>query len=274
LNSETPHQKPRIAFITYFDSRHADQAKIELQDMDFGGRKIDIHYSMPKDDGHHQEDKNKGTLFVLVRDATEPLDNVKLKTLFDQWGEIKEVRDCNDKAKFVECYDLRDAEKIVQNRQDVAFAGGRLDITYAHRSGPRMRGENQQRSGLMRSNYGDRQGNKFDNRGAEYNRGPNRNFPQKQQFMGYPPMGPNMQGFNQGVNLLGALLAQNQMLTQSLGLAKPPPMAQNLRRPPPPPQPNPAPLQQLAYLLSLQLQGKPSTQPSGHQGSGSAWRQT
>lgn len=155
-----------MVFLSYYDLRHADAAKRELQDYELAGRKIDVHYSLPKEDSSDEDDKNKGTLFVTVRDATEPVENEAVKKLFEQWGEIKEVRDCTGSPtqKFIECWDLRDSGKIVQEKQGAPFAGGTLDIKFAYHSTPRSRSERHGGvvpqgggSGPMRGKFSNRQ---------------------------------------------------------------------------------------------------------------------
>jgi len=240
-------EKRGMAFITFYDLRHADKAKRELQDTELGGRKIDVHYSLPKEDNNPKDDddKNKGTLFVTVRDATEEFDNVAVKKLFEQWGAIKEVRDCtgNPTQKFVECWDLRDSASIVQEKQDYQFAGGRLDIKYAYHSTPRDRRQQDGgggRSGPMRSNFGQRQA-----QGRGYN-----------QYDG-----GSYQGFGQNLNLdVGTLIPGanppanivTQLATFLASQSSPQagiPFQQQTQQ-----QSQGASVQQLAYLLSLQQQ--------------------
>eukprot|EP01125_Pyxidicula_operculata_P005993 TRINITY_DN2095_c0_g1_i2.p1 TRINITY_DN2095_c0_g1~~TRINITY_DN2095_c0_g1_i2.p1 ORF type:complete len:312 (-),score=71.67 TRINITY_DN2095_c0_g1_i2:68-1003(-) len=122
-----------MVFITFYDLRHAELAKRELQDTDIHGRKIDVHWSVPKEDESKEEDRNKGTIMVIVKDPTELPDTLELRTLFEQWGDIKEVRDTygNPNQKFVECWDTRDSAKIVENYQGFPFAGGKIEMKYA-----------------------------------------------------------------------------------------------------------------------------------------------
>jgi len=126
-----------MAFITYYDLRDAESAKKDLQDIEVDGRPIDIHYSIPRDDDEGEDqDPNNGTLFICIKDPTEKVSNDELYTLFAQWGDIKEVRDCRGKPnqKFVECYDLRLSQDIFEKRQSIPFSGGTLDIKHAYKS--------------------------------------------------------------------------------------------------------------------------------------------
>lgn len=49
--------KRGLAFITFYDLRAAEKAKREMQEFDLNGRKIDIHFSLPKEDMNQEEDK-------------------------------------------------------------------------------------------------------------------------------------------------------------------------------------------------------------------------
>jgi len=235
--------KRGMAFISYYDLRHADAAKREMQDFELGGRKIDVHYSLPKEDSapKDEDEKNKGTLFVTIREPTEEFDNVALKKLFEQWGDIKEVRDCtgNPTQKFVECWNLKDSAKIVQEKQGVLFAGGYLDIKFAYHNTPRSRNDRRgsnERGGPIRGSFSQRQTNRnqsqYDPNGYnQYNtmgsyglsQSPENNIPQSTvlnqvaqlaTFLNPSAINPNLQQ-NQAVQQLAYLLQLQQQLNQN-----------------------------------------------------------
>jgi len=128
-------QKRGMAFVTYFDSRHAEAAKKDMQGSELNGRPIDVHFSLPKDEEDQtQDDKNNGTLFVSVRNSSSHIKNTDMFSFFSQWGQVREVRDCRNSPtqKFVEYYDLRDAEKALASANGNDFYDqGVLDIKYA-----------------------------------------------------------------------------------------------------------------------------------------------
>jgi len=138
-------EKRGMTFVTYFDSRDAERARKDLQDRKFNGRPVDVHYALPKDTDAEQ-DENTGTLFVTVRNASSPPDNHEIRTFFEQWGQIREVRDCKNSAfqKFVEYYDLRDSEKAYTEAQDKSFQDGYFDIRYAFLQGSKDKKEPRQ----------------------------------------------------------------------------------------------------------------------------------
>lgn len=83
-----------------------------MQDKELGGRKIDVHFSSPKEadlDTPCDKTKNQvftgifimlinyqGTLLVTVKNDTRPIDNTELNTFFSKWGKIKVVRGYKD----------------------------------------------------------------------------------------------------------------------------------------------------------------------------------
>eukprot|EP00029_Vermamoeba_vermiformis_P007110 TRINITY_DN297_c0_g1_i2.p1 TRINITY_DN297_c0_g1~~TRINITY_DN297_c0_g1_i2.p1 ORF type:complete len:388 (+),score=36.08 TRINITY_DN297_c0_g1_i2:98-1261(+) len=143
--------KRGMAFITYFDLRHADKAKRELQDYKVNGRSIDIHYSLPKDEEKDQEeDPNNGTLFITIRNATQPIGNTEVRKFFEGFGDVREVRDCRNSPtqKFVEFWDLRDCQNVYDNQQGAPLLGGSLDIKFAHVQRPK---KDESKSGPVRA---------------------------------------------------------------------------------------------------------------------------
>jgi transcription initiation factor TFIID subunit 15 len=65
--------------------------------MKVNGRSIDIHYSLPKDEEKDQdEDPNNGTLFITIRNATQPIGNTEVRKFFEALGDVREVRDCRN----------------------------------------------------------------------------------------------------------------------------------------------------------------------------------
>jgi len=138
-------RKRGMAFVTFYDMRHADKAKRELQNHILGDRPIDIHYSLPKeDDGRHfpdeDDDQYTGTLFVSVRGTNETFTNADLRKHFEQWGDVREVRDCRNSShqKFVEFWDVRDAQKVLAQHQGSKFRNGTLELRMAYQQRPPM----------------------------------------------------------------------------------------------------------------------------------------
>lgn len=99
--------------ISYFDIRHSKNAMRNLQGKLLRRRKLDIHYSIPKDNPS-EKDQNQGTLVVFNLDPSISTD--ELRSIFGIFGEIKEIRETPNKKhhKFIEFYDVRDAEKAMK----------------------------------------------------------------------------------------------------------------------------------------------------------------
>lgn len=104
--------KRGICFITYFDLRGAELAKGECHGMQFSGRQVDVHFSLPKDQDTSKrcdKDQNQGTLFMLLKRHPRALTDADFRNIYAQFGEIKSVRRYKDQknARFLEFFDSR-----------------------------------------------------------------------------------------------------------------------------------------------------------------------
>ncbi|KAI5569604.1 hypothetical protein BDE02_12G087600 [Populus trichocarpa] len=92
-----------------------------LQNKPLRCRKLDIHYSIPKDNPS-EKDMNQGTIVVFNLDSSISID--ELHQIFGVYGEIKEIRESPQRHhdKFIEYYDIRDADAALSalNRSDIA----------------------------------------------------------------------------------------------------------------------------------------------------------
>ncbi|XVF54783.1 hypothetical protein PTKIN_Ptkin05aG0209300 [Pterospermum kingtungense] len=110
-----------FVMISYYDIRAARNAMRALQNKPLRRRKLDIHFSIPKDNPS-EKDVNQGTLVVFNLDSSVSFD--ELQRIFGAFGEIKEIRETPHKhnQKFIEFYDVRAAEAAINalNRSDIA----------------------------------------------------------------------------------------------------------------------------------------------------------
>ncbi|KAL0364399.1 UNVERIFIED_CONTAM: protein MEI2-like 4 [Sesamum angustifolium] len=110
-----------FVMISYYDIRAARNAMKALQNKPLRRRKLDIHFSIPKDNPS-EKDINQGTLVVFNLDSS--VSNDELREIFGVYGEIKEIRETPHRShhKFVEFYDVRAAESALRalNRSDIA----------------------------------------------------------------------------------------------------------------------------------------------------------
>ncbi|KAJ4729046.1 Protein MEI2-like [Melia azedarach] len=109
-----------FVMISYYDIRAARTAMRALQNKPLRRRKLDIHFSIPKDNPS-EKDINQGTLVVFNLDAS--VSNDDLRQIFGAYGEVKEIRETPHKRhhKFIEFYDVRAAEAALRalNRSDI-----------------------------------------------------------------------------------------------------------------------------------------------------------
>ncbi|KAJ4961211.1 hypothetical protein NE237_021121 [Protea cynaroides] len=125
-----------FVMISYYDIRAARNAMRALQNKPLRRRKLDIHFSIPKDNPS-EKDINQGTLVVFNLDST--VSNDDLCQIFGVYGEIKEIRETPHKRhhKFIEFYDVRAAEAALHalNRSDIA--GKRIKLEPSRPGGAR-----------------------------------------------------------------------------------------------------------------------------------------
>ncbi|KAJ9186144.1 hypothetical protein P3X46_005679 [Hevea brasiliensis] len=125
-----------FVMISYYDIRAARNAMKALQDRPLRHRKLDIHYSIPKDNAS-EKDINQGTLVVFNLDSS--ISNDEICQIFGVYGEIKQIRETPHRSnhKFIEFYDVRAAEAALHalNRSDIA--GKRIKLEPSRTGGSR-----------------------------------------------------------------------------------------------------------------------------------------
>ncbi|KDN43553.1 hypothetical protein K437DRAFT_151639 [Tilletiaria anomala UBC 951] len=128
--------KRGLAFCTYYDIRAAEAAKAAMQDFEFNGRKLDIHYSLPKEEDQQKRcdrDKNQGTLFVLLRKGSRALQDADVYQVFLPFGEIKSIRRYKDQShtRFLEFYDSRACQAAHDSMNGTKYLDGEWDLKFA-----------------------------------------------------------------------------------------------------------------------------------------------
>ncbi|KAF3449855.1 hypothetical protein FNV43_RR05934 [Rhamnella rubrinervis] len=125
-----------FVMISYYDIRAARTAMRALQNKPLRRRKLDIHFSIPKDNPS-DKDINQGTLVIFNLDPS--VSNEDLRQIFGAYGEVKEIRETPHKRhhKFIEFYDVRAAEAALKslNRSDIA--GKRIKLEPSRPGGAR-----------------------------------------------------------------------------------------------------------------------------------------
>ncbi|XP_015066364.1 protein MEI2-like 5 isoform X2 [Solanum pennellii] len=125
-----------FVMISYFDIRAARTAMRALQNKPLRRRKLDIHFSIPKDNPS-DKDVNQGTLVVFNLDPS--ISNDDLRKVFGPYGEIKEIRETPYKKhhKFIEYYDVRAAEAALRSLHKRDIAGKRIKLEPSRPGGAR-----------------------------------------------------------------------------------------------------------------------------------------
>ncbi|UZJ53063.1 hypothetical protein CBS101457_002383 [Exobasidium rhododendri] len=128
--------KRGLLFISYFDLRQAEYAKDAMQEFEVNGRRMDVHYSLPREidmTKRCDREKDQGTLFILLKRAQGELNDDEVRSLFAQYGEIKSLRRYKDQGncRFIEYYDCRACKAAHDALLDTAWNGGSWDLKFA-----------------------------------------------------------------------------------------------------------------------------------------------
>ncbi|XP_041994424.1 protein MEI2-like 5 isoform X2 [Salvia splendens] len=125
-----------FVMVSYYDIRAARTAMRALQNKPLRRRKLDIHFSIPKENPSDKE-INQGTLVVFNLDPSVTNDN--LQQIFGDYGEVKEIRETPHKKhhKFIEFYDVRAAEAALKSLNRSDLAGKRIKVEPSRPGGAR-----------------------------------------------------------------------------------------------------------------------------------------
>lgn len=129
-------QRRGMLFVTYYDTRAAEQARVTMNGKMYFGRALDVHFSLPKDEDQQQHcnrDKNQGTLFVALDGAPAPLTDELLRAELAPFGDIRAMRTYKDhtNARFVEFWDSRACVAAFDALQGQPRWGGTLQLKFA-----------------------------------------------------------------------------------------------------------------------------------------------
>ncbi|KAK8603348.1 hypothetical protein V6N13_085538 [Hibiscus sabdariffa] len=127
-----------FVMISYFDIRAAEKAMYVLQDRPLRCRKLDIRYSIPKENPSEKEE-NQGTLVVFNLIST--VSNDEIRRIFGAHGEIKEIYETPKKIqhKFIEFYDVRAAEAALHALNKSEIAGNQVEVELSRPESSRRR---------------------------------------------------------------------------------------------------------------------------------------
>nr|CAB3466668.1 unnamed protein product [Digitaria exilis] len=134
LYTATKHRG--FVMISYFDIRSARNAMRALQNKPLRRRKLDIHFSIPKENPS-DKDLNQGTLVIFNLDPS--VSNEEVRQIFGAYGEVKEIRETPNKKhhKFIEFYDVRAAEAALRSLNKSEIAGKRIKLEPSRPGGTR-----------------------------------------------------------------------------------------------------------------------------------------
>ncbi|EDR26847.1 hypothetical protein EDI_341780 [Entamoeba dispar SAW760] len=117
--------------ISYFDLRDAKTVYRLLQN------KYSVSYAIAKDVLNDNE-QNQGT--IVVFNIEYSITNTQLKDVFGRYGDIKEIRETPNKKhhKFIEYYDLRNAQKAIEKLNHFEMKGRKIKIEPSRPGGIRQ----------------------------------------------------------------------------------------------------------------------------------------
>ena len=148
-----------FVMISFFDIRHSKAAMLVLNGKKVFGKKMDVHYALPKDNPGDKE-SNQGTLVVFNLDTT--MSDEDIRDVFSDHGEVKDIRSTPNKNthKFIEFFDVRDAERalVALNRTKVRSKIIKIEVSRpsnrGRRKGPELGGQMMPPPGGMMANAG------------------------------------------------------------------------------------------------------------------------
>ncbi|KAK4762494.1 hypothetical protein SAY86_008262 [Trapa natans] len=113
--------------ISYYDTRAAQKAMEYLHNRLMMGRKLDIHYTIPKDKSSCR-DISQGVLIASKVDHS--ISNDELHHIFCIYGDIKEIRSIPYRShqRFIEFYDSRDAAAAFHALDKSSIAGKQIKL--------------------------------------------------------------------------------------------------------------------------------------------------
>ncbi|XP_051116254.1 protein MEI2-like 4 isoform X2 [Andrographis paniculata] len=123
----TAGEQRGFVVILYYDVRSACNAMNALQNKLLMGRKLDVHFSVPKE---NRPEKGVNQSTVLVFNLNSKVSNGELREIFSAYGEVKEIRDAPQLPhhKFIEFYDVRAAEAALRAMNATNIAGKNIKV--------------------------------------------------------------------------------------------------------------------------------------------------
>ncbi|XP_010491333.1 PREDICTED: protein MEI2-like 4 [Camelina sativa] len=112
--------------VSYYDIRSAQNAARALNGRLFRGRKLDIRYSIPKENSK-KENSNEGALWVNNLDSS--ISNEELHRIVGPYGEIREVRRHENSQIYIEFFDVRAVEATLRGLNGREVAGRQLKLS-------------------------------------------------------------------------------------------------------------------------------------------------
>ncbi|VVB17646.1 unnamed protein product [Arabis nemorensis] len=122
--------------VSYYDIRAAQNAARALHNKLLRGTKIDIRYSIPKENPS-EKDTSKGAL--LINNLDSSISNEELNRIVKSYGEIKEIRrTMHDNPQiYIEFFDIRAAEAALGGLNGLEVAGKQLKLVPTFPEGTR-----------------------------------------------------------------------------------------------------------------------------------------
>lgn len=129
-----------ILLVSFFDVRESVKALQNLFGKIINGIPLELSFFLLRDFSCPEE-YNQGTLVIFNLDPN--IEEDKIKKIFGAFGKIREVRESpNKKHKFVEFYDVRDAERAMKYLNKKEIGGRRIKIEPSRPGGGKQENKN------------------------------------------------------------------------------------------------------------------------------------
>lgn len=124
--------KRGIAFVSFYDLRHAITAKKQLNQWILNGRRLDVHFSLPREtlepSTKCDQNSNQGTLFIMFDGE---ITICEIRNIFKKYGEIREIIQNSKYIIFLEFFDSRCCRRAVEVMNNFKFGGTLIQCEYA-----------------------------------------------------------------------------------------------------------------------------------------------
>ena len=119
-----------VLFVMMYDIRASEKVFNVLKAQEKNVTYTISKYEIPREVDRCDESKNQGTLLLVSRDLEEPLSDQMVREMFQEFGDIKCIREYKTFQRFIEFYDSRSAIAAHKKLHEKAYGKGVIIIRF------------------------------------------------------------------------------------------------------------------------------------------------